>query len=165
MRLIAERLLPVGAGSTCVRSELVSQPVDPLPLPKDGYQFHAYTSLLNPGAAALMVEVAQARSLQLQRSAQLKVEGQSRNVLFITDDAADMARCEHMLLLLTSQTWTRGEESEALGREVSRAMDLGVHVLLVRADGLTLHEHFRRYPRARWLSAAVSAPALRRHMR
>ena len=114
MRLIAERLLPVGAGSTCVRSELVSQPVDPLPLPKDGYQFHAYTSLLNPGAAALMVEVAQARSLVLQLSsdlhkdgvrtaAQLKAEDQSHNVLFITDDASDMAQCEHMLLYLTSQ--------------------------------------------------------------
>ena len=36
-----------------------------------------------------------------------------------------------MLLYLTSQTWTRGEASEALGRELMRAMDLNVNVLLV----------------------------------
>jgi len=36
-----------------------------------------------------------------------------------------------MLLYLNRLTWTRGSESDALGTDVLRAMDLGVHVLLV----------------------------------
>ena len=35
-----------------------------------------------------------------------------------------------MLLYLTGQTWTRGKESDDLAAEVTRAMDLGVHVQL-----------------------------------
>lgn len=39
--------------------------------------------------------------------------------------------CLDVLLYLTGQTWTRGEESTALAEEIRKAMDLGVHVLLV----------------------------------
>jgi hypothetical protein len=35
-----------------------------------------------------------------------------------------------MLLYLTVKTWTHGAESDALGDELSEAMDLGVHILL-----------------------------------
>ena len=55
------------------------------------------------------------------------------DVLCITTHAAQLTECDHMLLYLTSQTWTRGAESDALGAELTRALDLGVHVLLARA--------------------------------
>ena len=39
-------------------------------------------------------------------------------------------QCEHMLLYLDAQTWTRREGSAVLATEVSEAMDAGVHILL-----------------------------------
>jgi len=53
------------------------------------------------------------------------------HVLRVTSDAAKMSEAEHVLLYLNSQTWTRGEASAALGDELVRAMDAGIHVLLV----------------------------------
>jgi hypothetical protein len=53
-----------------------------------------------------------------------------REVLHITTSVDDLARCDHMLLYLTGKTWTRGAESAALGDELSKAMGLGVHILL-----------------------------------
>ena len=38
---------------------------------------------------------------------------------------------KHMLLYLTSATWTRGEKSKALGEELKHAMKDGVHILMV----------------------------------
>jgi len=51
-------------------------------------------------------------------------------VLVVTKSIDSLAECDHLLLYLTSQTWTRGEASEELADEVLRAMDLGVHVML-----------------------------------
>ena len=51
--------------------------------------------------------------------------------LALTSDVEQLCGCDHIILYLTSQTWTRGEASEALGRELMRAMDLNVNVLLV----------------------------------
>ena len=56
MRLIAERLLPNAAGKTYVDNELISRTFRPLPPPKASY--HVYASALNPGALALMEELA-----------------------------------------------------------------------------------------------------------
>ena len=50
--------------------------------------------------------------------------------ILVTQDMEQLSQCEHFLLYLHGRTWTRGEESEALGAEVLRAMDLGVHILL-----------------------------------
>ena len=50
--------------------------------------------------------------------------------LKVTSSLAHLSECDHMLLYLTTQTWTRGEASEAFAAEVAQAMDLGVHVLL-----------------------------------
>ena len=52
------------------------------------------------------------------------------NALYMTTDAANLSQCKHMLLHLTSKTWTRGDESDALGQEVEMALSMGVHVLL-----------------------------------
>lgn len=48
----------------------------------------------------------------------------------MTTDTDRLAQCEHLLLYLNSQTWTRGDRSEAFAEIVRRAMDLGVHLLL-----------------------------------
>lgn len=50
--------------------------------------------------------------------------------LYVTTDADKLAECEHMLLYLTALTWTSGEQSTQLAKEVAQAMDLGVHILL-----------------------------------
>lgn len=163
MRLIAERLLPAGAaGSTYVDNEVISRKRRPLPPPQR--TFHVYCSELNPGAAALLDEVALALGMTLSREAQAyehkhkhKHSGSNRSslilssarasrfigsgrastaasdehdVLAVTDDFENLATCDHMLLYLTSQTWTRGAASDALADEIATAMDLGVHVLL-----------------------------------
>ena len=133
MRLIAERVLGIAAGNTFVRSEVLSQSITPLPPPKAGHRYHAYCSPLNPGASALMMELAHTHSLHLATPDELTGEMRANNVLCITTHAAQLTECDHMLLYLTSQTWTRGAESDALGAELTRALDLGVHVLRARA--------------------------------
>ena len=75
-----------------------------------------------------MHEVAGDRGLHMQEGK--TSDGKAKDVLHFTADKALMRSCNHMLLYLTSQTWTRGEASEALAKEVLQAMDLGVHVLL-----------------------------------
>jgi len=53
------------------------------------------------------------------------------NVLRVTTSKSNLARCEHILLYLTSETWTQGEKASASICELLlEAMDLGVHVLL-----------------------------------
>jgi len=79
----------------------------------------------------LMKEVAHELGLLLR-------EGETRHdlpsappagVLCVTSDKGDLPLCDHMLLYLTSQTWTTGE-SPQLASEVEEARTLGVHVLL-----------------------------------
>ena len=58
----------------------------------------------------------------------------------MTTHVERLAECDHLLLYLTSQTWTRGEEaSGALATVILRAMDLGVHVLLAHESGPAEH--------------------------
>ena len=151
MRLIAERLLPDAAGTTYVDGELISQQFQPLPPPRDKHTHHIYCSEHNPGASALMTELAHQRGLAS---------------LGVTTRADQLTECDHVLLYLTaqvrhlprspldlpsisprsptisllpwpsllystSQTWTRGRPSAALAEEITKALVLGVHVLLV----------------------------------
>ena len=126
MRLIAERLLPPAmAGTTYVDKELASQKVGQLALPKDGHAFHVYCSTNNPGADALMAELVRVRGFAGGGDS-----GVSRDVLLFTTDPTEVRSCDHMLLYLTAQTWTRGAESEALAAEVAQAMSANVHILL-----------------------------------
>ena len=127
MRQIAERLLPNAAGTTYVDKEIVNQKLKPLKPPTKA--FHVYCSTLNPGAMQLMREVARARSLTLHQEGEAKAK--TASTLCLATEMASMPRCDHMLLYLTSQTWTRPSESAHLASEVIEAMDRGVHVLLV----------------------------------
>lgn len=136
-----------------VDGELISHKLQPLPPPKTDHKYHVYCSERNPGAAALMKELAETRGFTLNMSgagltrspsmlarstsvlskspAKVKpTKAQSTEKLFVTASADGLLECDNMLLYLTSQTWTRGEASEALAEEVRRAMGLGVHLLL-----------------------------------
>ena len=69
---------------------------------------------------------------------------QKTEVLYVTTNIdCCLGECDHLLLYLTSQTWTRGDASNVLADEVRQAMDLGVHVLLAheseqRGDGIAV---------------------------
>ena len=128
MRLIAERLLPDGnAGTTYVDKELVNAELTPLPPCQKS--FHIYCSALNPRAMELMVEVSRACRLSMRLEA-APAGRAGPNELFVATDFTNLEACDSMLLYLTSQTWTRGDGSAALGEEVKHAMDLGMNVLL-----------------------------------
>jgi len=128
MRLIAERLLPDAAGSTYVDREIVNQTLKPLLQPNKS--FHVYCSALNPGSTEVMAEVSREHgfSMQLENPAH---HAKLTDALHVTTDAAKLPNCDHMLLYLTSQTWTRGEASATLGSELMMAMSLDIHVLVV----------------------------------
>jgi hypothetical protein len=155
MRLLAERLLEDVAGCTYVDGELISHKLKALLPPKDKHKYHICCSEHNPGALALMQELSEKRGFTLQQLSQALPEsassaphqhgvgmggflrakrteskGYMENTLLVTTNAHRVADCDHMLLYLTSLTWTRGDMSKALAVEVGHAMDLGVHVML-----------------------------------
>ena len=51
--------------------------------------------------------------------------------LQVTDALANLPQCEHMLIYLTSATWTSGAASAAFADDVCKALRHGVHLLLV----------------------------------
>jgi len=171
MRLIAERMLDSGclpqqgegvAGTTYVDRELTAEKLGQLAPPRSSY--HVYCSNNNPGAAALMQELASDRGMKLRREvsigrqastgavakasvlvrsasegaleARRRLVGRrqtneaAKNELRVTTSPGSLTESDHMLLYLTSKTWTQGKTSDALGREVMEAMEKEVHVLL-----------------------------------
>jgi hypothetical protein len=84
-----------------------------LPL-TDGCRFRLWCSSHNPGTLRVAEEL----------------QSTCKAVTF-TSEIDELAECEHMIVLLTYETWTRGEASTAFAREVARAMRLGVHCLLI----------------------------------
>jgi len=127
MRQIAERLLPDAAGNTFLAREIVSQSLKPLRAPNAHY--HVYCSSHNHGAIQLAMEVSGERGFTLQSKGQ--ETARTVNALYTTTEVSNLAECDHMLLYLTSRTWTQGETSAALSEELQKALDLGVHILLV----------------------------------
>jgi hypothetical protein len=153
MRLIAERVVvPDAGGTTYVDRELGNQKLKTLPPPSAAY--HVYCSEANPGAVELITELASERNLKLVLS-QTRAPHRSSRRPSLTDESrqwvnkmlrrvtpdkdsaleataklSDLAKCDHMLLYLNAQTWTRGAASDVLANEVSLAMDGGVHLLL-----------------------------------
>jgi len=127
--------------STYVDGDLISKKLKPLPSPQ--ILHHVYCSDSNPGATALMHEVAEARGFEVQttgpdgssvqrtvRITRMSRTRRTASLLKMTTRAADLGGCDHMLLYLNSQTWTRGQASAALADELLDALDRNVHVLL-----------------------------------
>ena len=130
MRLIANAILWPSSevsSSTYVDCELLSQ--QPVPLAPPRASYHVYASTINPRAAALVQEVANDRECLMHEGK--AIDKKAKDVLYFTTDKADLCSCDHMLLYLTAETWTRGDAvSDALAAELIMAMELGVHVLL-----------------------------------
>ena len=111
LRLIARRLLPLGADDVQFQGERENH-LSTLPPPEAPRRFHLYASPLNMGAEDLTCELA---------------------LLFpairITTRIQELDGCEVMLIYLNSRTWTVGKRGE-LAREISLAMQCGVGLLL-----------------------------------
>ena len=128
MRLIAERVLqPLNTAVVLpyeqrvyMEGEIVRQVKGKLDLPpvRQDCSFHVYLSPSSPGDAALssIAEELKAKFLP---------------TLTWTAERSQLAQCEHMLVLLTAETWTRADESDAFAEDVCEAMRKGVHRLLV----------------------------------
>ena len=129
MRLIAERMLPNAAGSTYVKREVVNQKLGQLRRPKSNY--HLYCSALNPGALELMKEVGCQLHFEVHLEKRVPSKAKTTNTLLLTSDVSELVECDHMLLYLNGMTWTRGDASAALSDEVLKAMNLGIHIMLV----------------------------------
>ena len=111
MRQIAERVLPDSAGTTYVDHEIVNEEFGGIRPPTG--RFHLYCSALNLGSKSLVLEVG------MERDFKVSFEDTSfeDNELYVTTDVANLPECDHMLLYLTGQTWTRAEASAALAEE------------------------------------------------
>jgi hypothetical protein len=134
---------------TYVQGELVNTGACELPEVSKG-RCHIYCSRQNPGGKELIMEVCAKNSYQLQVHEELPAfagrhqwtlevsltDGVSwrrkgkRSSLHMTEDPADLTLCDHMLVYLNGQTWSRGEVSDAFADEVERAMDAGIHLML-----------------------------------
>lgn len=127
LRLIASRMLRVAPGDVYVQGELISQ-VPKVLIPPRAHH-HIYCSPHNLGASTLMIEVGHERSLQVAYESEVGAKKKG-DCLYVTEEVTNLPMSDHMLLYLTSQTWTRGEASATLGEELMKAMDLGIHVML-----------------------------------
>jgi len=152
MRLIAERLLPHAASTMYVDRELIVQKLKPLTQPQQKHDYHLFCSRHLSGAVELITELcaksgvalkidSSSRAVpveELRTRSSRRVASRSRSrsnmpssqALLVTTDADHVGACDHMLLYLTSLTWTRPTQSAALAEELHKALDLGVHVLL-----------------------------------
>ena len=83
---------------------------------REDCEFHVFCSPSSPGNAVQMVQ---------------ELTDMFLPTLTWTDDPARLADCEHMLVVLTDDMWTRGVASSAFAHELCDAMRTGVHRLLV----------------------------------
>lgn len=80
-----------------------------------------------------MREFAEARGLALQHvpADAHRRDATAQPVLLTAERADELTSCDHLLVYLTARTWTSGAVSERFAEEVERAMEAGVHLLLV----------------------------------
>ena len=127
-RQIAERVLPEKERThVYVEGEPGTQTIVPPPL-THGREFHLYCSPHNAGAEKVGTELSQ---LLEQLSPSNSRRDASGPLLKMTTSLEALDRCEHMLLYLTTKTWTNGKHSLELARELGKARRKAVHLLLV----------------------------------
>ena len=97
--------------------EIIYRKRMPLPAPRSTCKFHLFYSKYNLGAQQLIAELVDAFDF-----------GEK---LMATDDVDHVHLCEQALLLLDSRTWTSGLHSKSLAGEIQKALENGVHMLLV----------------------------------
>lgn len=91
-----------------------------LPAVRDDCQFHLYISPNSPDSGAKDFAIALEQILQPSTSQGGLVSADSAKLTW-TDDPRHLAACEHMVILLTSETWTH-ENADAFAHEVCEAM-------------------------------------------
>jgi len=93
--------------------------------------FHVYCSRHNYGAKELMSELATYLDIDVSTSAAADKTASTKTALHVASSLEHLSVCDHMLIYLTEQTWTRSESTvEQFVSEVKGAMDAGVHLLL-----------------------------------
>ena len=122
-----------------VQGELANQKPELRP-PRTGNSFNVFCSIHNPGAKQLMHELSSLMAIEFcasEVSAQQLAKHTPRQKtsswrqLHVTSDPANLAKCDHFLVYLTDETWTRGDEATApFTAAVARAVNEGVHLLL-----------------------------------
>lgn len=70
-------------------------------------------------------------TLGMSRATRGSASEQGQGLVEMTQSLDELAESDHMLVYLTSRTWTSGDASIALAADIHQAMDLGVHLLLV----------------------------------
>ena len=131
MRKVAERLLDEADRGDAVymQGEVGNQTLVP-PALTHGRTRHLYCSPHNLGAEGIGVELNELFRRRGGKSrGRRSIAGSAP--LKMTTSFAELEQCEHMLLYLTSATWTTAEHSISFAREVAQAQRLGVHLLLV----------------------------------
>jgi hypothetical protein len=95
-----------------------------LPTPFGGRDFHLFCSPHNLGATQVVEE--------LKTSDVWVTGGKQPSVpLTCTTEVAQLASCDHMLVLLDERTWTSGEDTAKFVAHIHAAMHIGVHMLCV----------------------------------
>ena len=122
IRLIAETgILGDKSGELYLQGEAATGKIS-LAKPLRRRAFHLFCSPFNAGA----VEVAE----ELKAADVWVTEGKKASApLTYTTDVAELARCDHMLVLLDERTWTSGEDTARLVEHIHKAMELGVHLI------------------------------------
>ena len=115
IRLIAQHgVMGSKQGNLYLQGEMATMKVD-LPLPYDRREFHIFCSSHNAGAAELATELS---SSGVFATGELKW----------TCDTQLMFQCDSMLVLLDNRTWTSGQATAALVKDVYAAMQIGLNI-------------------------------------
>jgi len=92
-----------------------------LPPPLKGREFHLFCSEFNAGAKEFAEE--------LRDAPVFATKGKAASVpLTYTTDVAEVAQCDHMLVLLDARTFTSGDDTAKFVEHMHAAMRAGVHM-------------------------------------
>jgi len=92
-----------------------------LPLPLKDRQFHLFCSPFNQGAKEA--------ALELRGADVFVTTGKKASApLTYTTDIGQLSKCDHMLVLLDSRTWTSGKDTAKFVEHIHEAMRVGVHL-------------------------------------
>ena len=123
VRLIAQKgILGGKGGELYLQGEAATGKVT-LPPPLKGREYHLFCSPFNAGAKELADELKSAPVFET------KGKKASAALTYTTDvDDLKLGKCDHMLVLLDSRTWTSGEDTANFVEHIHAAMRAGVHI-------------------------------------
>jgi len=153
-QLLTTHLLAQAVVETPLRIPANEMSLRRLAQPQRPARYHILCSPNNPGALALLIELAVLHGLKYkvkssssdavktaEKMVELRASGTAQPeighaTLLITQDMGDLQHCQHMLLYLTSETWLTGQPSALLAADVAGALQTNVSA----AKLLLVHE-------------------------